>query len=116
MILVVDDDDSTREITAAYLRIEGYRVRTAADGIQALRVLADETARLLVVDLSMPNMDGETFITRCRDNRYDAPIIIISAAMSADRVARNLAVAAVLHKPFTNEELLPLVHYLYGTR
>jgi len=64
MILIVGDDDTTREITTAYLRLEGYRVRTVRDGLEALGVVADERPRVMIVDLAMPRLDGARFIER----------------------------------------------------
>ena len=78
-ILIVDDD---REIAGAieiYLAAEGYRVLTAADGMEALGILEREPAvSLIIMDIMMPGMDGMRATMKIREER-NIPIIMLSA-------------------------------------
>jgi CheY-like chemotaxis protein len=58
MILVIEDDESTRETTARILRLAGHAVVTAADGSEALAILERERPAVIFCDLTMPIMDG----------------------------------------------------------
>ena len=104
-ILVVDDDDDIRDSLAWLLEDEGYRVDVAANGREALVLLARiPRPCVALVDLRMPVMDGVELIERLRaDPRYAAlPIIVFSAAST---VAPPAGVA-LLKKPIPTVELL----------
>ena len=57
-LLVVDDDPAMRESLEELLRLQGYRVLTAADGTEGLRVVHDESPDLIILDVAMPGLDG----------------------------------------------------------
>jgi len=104
-ILVVDDDDDIRESLAWLLEDEGYRVDAAANGRDALVVLARiPLPSVALVDLRMPVMDGVELIERLRaDPRYASlPVIVFSAAST---VAPPAGVS-LLRKPIPTGELL----------
>lgn len=107
-ILVVDDDGATREMLVTILSGEGYRVRTAADGLDALAQLERDIPGLLLVDLLMPRMDGEGF--RAAQLRIPAlravPFVIMSAVHNASYVAAQLRADAFIPKPIHVESLL----------
>jgi DNA-binding response OmpR family regulator len=100
--LVVDDDESNRELVAELLRSEGYAVTCAASVEEALEALSSTPPDVILLDLCMPNMDGWGFLARANT---PAPVVIISAQ---DR-PEGLDVAAYLRKPFEVEELLATV-------
>ncbi len=107
-ILVVDDDDGIRESLTVLLEDEGYGVRTASDGREALDVLAGGALpALALVDLRMPVMDGVELIeAMLRDPRYAAvPVIAFSAAST---VAPPAGIP-VLQKPIGIDGLLAAV-------
>ena len=58
--LVIDDQQTIRELIATYLKREGYEVFLASDGIEALDILDREHIDLMISDIMMPNMDGYT--------------------------------------------------------
>lgn len=107
LVLVVDDDVTTCALAHAYLQLEGYRVRTAANGVDALALLVDCDPCALVVDLRMPLMDGAELRRRQLADVAIAgvPFILMSASPQLHEMAVALEAAAVLEKPFTNEEL-----------
>ena len=98
-ILVVEDDDDIREVVEEILSSEGYRVEVAKDGIDALGKLDGDTRPLLILlDMMMPRMDGETFLRALAEARLfaDAPVVVISGNAAAREKAHALHAAACL--------------------
>lgn len=106
-ILVVDDNPEARELTAHVLRDEGFRVREATNGGDALEVLSeiDEVLSLAVVDLVMPVLDGHKLIERLRQVGKGIPIIVVTGS-GASQIP---GVASVVAKPVDPEVLRSLV-------
>lgn len=77
-ILVVDDDEATRELLRDYLGDAGYDVAVAVDGRQACRVLGAFRADLVITDLEMPRMDGLDLIRWLRAERSTCPILLVT--------------------------------------
>jgi two-component system, OmpR family, response regulator MprA len=107
-ILVVDDDDDVRESLRRSLAFEGYDVRTAVDGEQALAAIAERVPDAVVLDLQMPRLDGLATCRRLRAAGHDLPILMLTARdATRDRVTGLDAGADdYLPKPFALEELL----------
>jgi len=112
-ILVVEDDDDIRDTLREVLISEGYEVDVAKDGLDAYTKLqAAEHASLVLLDMMMPRMDGETFLTTLKRHPElaDVRVIVLSGnALARDR-AEELAAAACLVKPFELDDLLGVVH------
>lgn len=82
-ILCVDDDDSIRKLCTVYLTKRGFRVEAAANGVEALSLIADKGAPdVVITDVNMPLMNGLELVKRLREDRRTArtPIIVLSAA------------------------------------
>jgi DNA-binding response OmpR family regulator len=96
------------------LRLEGFAVRTAADGGEALAAVAAEPPAAIVLDVVLPDLDGRDVSARLRATGHDTPICILSARDEvADRVAGLQAGADdYLVKPFAMEELVARLHAL----
>lgn len=115
LILVVDDEAAIRNIAAQTLQTFGYRVLTAADGAQAVAICAQhrEHLRVMLVDMSMPIMDGNAAIHAVRTL---APNVKAIAASGLDPSSRETSTAqrviadATLNKPYSADELLQAVH------
>ncbi len=107
-VLVVDDDSSIRELLHAALLEEGYEVVPATDGQDALSIIERWKPDVIVLDLMMPVMDGWTFARRLRE-RYDIPIVALSAVTDLARHAKGLGARDVIAKPFDLDSLLPKV-------
>ncbi|MFW6200151.1 MAG: sensor histidine kinase, partial [Gemmatimonadota bacterium] len=107
-LLLVEDDEGLREFLLPLLERD-YRVRAAADGVEALRVLDEETPDLVLTDMMMPRMDGETFVRelRKREELDDVPVVVLTAKAEPEPVARLLHLGAqdYLLKPVGVEEL-----------
>jgi CheY-like chemotaxis protein len=113
-ILVVEDDAAIRGLVSEILREDGYFVREAANGVEALKQVSSLKPDLIVLDLMMPVMDGWTFVEKCRTQAVcpDVPIVVTSAAHDLPHAAerlRSLGVRTCLAKPFDVEGLLALV-------
>ena len=80
-ILVVEDFADTRELISAWLKIYGYRVLEAADGNEAVEIARREGPALILMDLSLPNVDGFSATQQIRqlEEMWDVPIIACSA-------------------------------------
>jgi two-component system response regulator MprA len=107
-ILVVDDDEAVRDWLARTLRFEGYQTETACDGQQALDAVHSDEPDAMILDVSMPTMDG---LHACRQLRAEGvvlPVLLLTARDSVgDRVAGLDAGADdYLVKPFALQELL----------
>jgi two-component system, OmpR family, response regulator MprA len=107
-ILVVDDDPGIAESLKRALTREGYAVRLAPDGQAALDAVADELPDAMILDVSMPKLDGLSVCRRLRAEGNRVPILVLTARHSlGDRVAGLDAGADdYLVKPFDLEELL----------
>jgi len=107
-ILIAEDDRRVRESLARALKLEGYDVLAVADGARALEVHAEEVADLLVLDVSMPNIDGLSVCRRLRQRGDQTPVVMLTARHEVpDRVAGLDAGADdYLVKPFALDELL----------
>src|SRR4051794_15926460 len=109
-ILVVDDDDSIRQIVRLCLSDEGYEVFDAPNGAVALAVLDELQPALILLDLRMPVMDGWEFTRRYRASAGPhAPIVAFVAALNARAECGDLGLAAILNKPFDIDDLLSAV-------
>ncbi len=106
-ILVVDDDDDIRETVRALLEAEGYRVRTAENGADALAKLEERPSDVVLLDVRMPVMDGTELRRRLLGSASlrDVPIVFMSAYADLDEIARDLQVEQRLCKPFDLEDL-----------
>jgi len=105
-VLVVDDDVKTVELVKLYLNRDGYRVLTAYDGVEALRLAREGHPDLIVLDLMLPGIDG---LEVCRTLRgeSDVPIIMLTAKTTdQDKLAGlNLGADDYVTKPFSPREL-----------
>jgi DNA-binding response OmpR family regulator len=112
-ILVVEDDDTLRDILAEALREDGYTVELAADGEIALELAHQWQPDLLILDLMMPNMNGEELVSTMREVEGSAslPIIVLSASRRAEEVGVRIGALAALRKPFDLFELTECVNH-----
>jgi DNA-binding response OmpR family regulator len=110
-ILVTEDDRTLRQALVFNLEREGYEVRSAVDGEQALAAARDGGLDLLLLDLMLPSMSGLEVLRTMRAEAIETPVIILSAKGSeVDRVV-GLKVGAddYIAKPFSRPELLARV-------
>lgn len=106
-VLLAEDDDNLRLLLSKRLK-RHFNVLSAADGMEALSVLEEKAADLLITDLAMPRMDGFQLAERVRERWPDMPILMLTAnqSFSAKRTGFSLGTDDYLTKPFENEELI----------
>jgi excisionase family DNA binding protein len=107
-VLVVDDEESIRDLLAKTLALAEYDVDVAPDGRSALERIRMYPYDLLLADLKMPGMDGLTVIREAKRYKSDLPVIIITGFSSESSAieAVNLGVAGYLTKPFRVPQVL----------
>jgi two-component system KDP operon response regulator KdpE len=109
-ILVVDDESQITRVLRTVLSGQGYKVRTACDGEEALQVMQQWTPDLIITDLSMPNMDGLELCRRVR-SKSSVPIIVLSVRTGEEPKVEALDSGAddYVTKPFNMKELMARV-------
>jgi DNA-binding response OmpR family regulator len=112
-VLVVDDDDDIRLLLDELLRGAGFAVDTAQDGRAALRVFHENPCDLIILDLSMPELDGFETLERLRD-LSDVPVILLTARSGEIDKVRGFRAGAddYVVKPFGRQELLARIEAL----
>lgn len=115
-ILVADDDEKIRYGVTRYLRMEGYSVESADDGMEALDKItgarkSDNPYHLLICDLNMPHLRGEELLRKLKEQGVHLPVVIISGSdeYDADRNSR------FIRKPFDPKLLIDSVTVLLDT-
>ncbi|WP_455505465.1 hybrid sensor histidine kinase/response regulator [Coprobacter sp.] len=114
-ILIVDDVLANVMLLQAILKKEGFRIRTASSGIDALKSIDEERPDLLLLDIMMPEMDGYETIMHIRSNPEIAsiPVIFLTALDNSESIVKGFKLGAndYLSKPFKREELMIRVYY-----
>src|SRR5262245_41317855 len=109
-ILVIEDDQPTRENLELILDMEGFAVRTAPDGQAGLDLARRERPDLIICDVSMPGLDGYSVLRQLRDDpeQGDIPFIFLTARgeRQDQRFGMNLGADDYLCKPVDAEDLL----------
>ncbi len=110
-ILVADDEKGVRHSFKKILGRQGYDVLTAGNGLEAIELAAREMPALVLMDISMPGMDGLETLQRFRERYHDLPVIIMTAHSTSGKAIRAMKFGAYdyLTKPCDNAELLALV-------
>ena len=116
-VLVIEDDAEITDALRRSLRHEGYQVRTAGDGVEALDAAAEFIPDLVVLDLGLPRLDG---MEVCRQLRADGdvPILILTARTETEDRVTGLDSGAddYLTKPFERQEFLARIRALLRRR
>ncbi|AFH60076.1 response regulator [Paenibacillus caseinilyticus] len=109
-ILVVDDEDKIRDVVVSYLQKEGFRTLEAGAGREALGILQREQVDLIVLDLMLPDMDGEQVCQAVRAVN-SVPILMLTAKVSENSRIRGLSLGAddYVVKPFDPREVVARV-------
>ncbi|WP_040950501.1 response regulator transcription factor [Gorillibacterium massiliense] len=107
-ILVVDDNESIRKLMVTYLKRDGYHTLSAADGVEALRIMDREHVDLMIADVMMPVMDGFTLTGDLRSANQDLPILMITAKERIEDKKKGFSVGVddYMVKPVDFDEML----------
>jgi DNA-binding response OmpR family regulator len=116
-VLVVEDDEAISQVLQRSLRMEGYDVRIAADGMVALEQATSFLPDLVILDLGLPKLDGLE-VTRTLRESDDVPILVLTARDAVESRVEGLDAGAddYLVKPFERQELLARLRALLRRR
>jgi CheY-like chemotaxis protein len=115
-ILVVDDEPVIVEIAKRKLSEIGYEVRTAGDGLEALKQLKEKKPDLILLDIQMPNMNGYTFMmekTKMPDFAK-VPVIVLTAYAEMEPLFKRHGASAYVLKPLKLQDVIELVKKTIG--
>lgn len=107
-VLVVDDEEYITDLIGVGLRFVGFEVETAADGREALGKVSRFRPHLVVLDITMPEVDGLEVIRRLRRDGIDTPVLLLTARDAPSQRVEGLQIGAddYITKPFSLDELL----------
>ncbi len=107
-VLVVEDDKGLQKYLKELLLDNGYSVKMAGDGIEALDLLTKSEPDVMVLDLGLPNMSGEAVCAEVRKKYPELPVIILTAKDSINDIVQGLNLGAddYMTKPFVADEFL----------
>lgn len=104
VVLVAEDDDGIRETLSRFLSMNNYRVIEARDGLEAVSCFNDNhgSIRACLVDLNMPELDGNSCINKIREQSEDVPIFLMTGEDEDDELPKTLTdiIAKRFTKPF----------------
>jgi DNA-binding response OmpR family regulator len=117
-VLVVEDDEEIAQVLQRSLRLEGYEVKLAGDGVQGLEEAHAFLPDLIVLDLGLPRLDGVDVAKRLREDGDEVPILMLTARDALESRVAGLDVGAddYLVKPFERQELLARLRALLRRR
>jgi two-component system, OmpR family, response regulator MprA len=117
-VLVVEDDDAIAQVLQRSLRMEGYDVKLAGDGVSALDLAHAFLPDLVILDLGLPGMDGIDVAKTLRQGDDDVPILVLTARDAVESRVEGLDSGAddYLVKPFERQELLARLRALLRRR
>ncbi|MBE9505089.1 MAG: sigma-54-dependent Fis family transcriptional regulator [Proteobacteria bacterium] len=107
-LLVVDDEDSMRHMLQSMLSKEGYSVKVAANGEEAIKSIDEDVFDLMLCDIKMPGMDGLTLLKALMKRGISFPVIMMSAYGALDTAVEAIKEGAYdyISKPFNNDAIL----------
>jgi DNA-binding NtrC family response regulator len=113
-ILLVDDDDNSREGLCKLLRRDGFSVESASDGYQALCRIAEKDFDVIITDLVMKGMDGRELMRNLRQRQIRSSVIVVTAYGEIETYVEMLSYDTLdfLHKPVDYDELLKILSRL----
>ena len=119
-ILVIDDEAPIRRVIALKLKNCGYRVRTAGNGEEGLRIIQAEKPHVVITDINMPRMDGKRLCEQTDHLKQDRDFltIVLTARISTDerRWIEKMHQTQFMEKPFSPSKLLDCIEQYLGNR
>lgn len=113
-ILIAEDDAAVRRFFENALTFEGYRVLTARNGAEALRVLNHEIPALVLLDLAMPSVNGIEVLVTMRENARlrEVPVLVVTGTLTTEHDLLPYRPVTVVHKPVKLDSLGSLIQQM----
>ena len=107
-VLVVDDEPNIVELLTVSLKFQGFDVRTASSGTEALRIAREFNPEAYILDVMMPGMDGFELLAKLRNEGLDGPVLYLTAKDAVENRIHGLTIGAddYVTKPFSLEEVI----------
>ncbi|MGB9082258.1 MAG: response regulator, partial [Desulfuromonadaceae bacterium] len=114
-ILVADDDQAIRRTLELHLSEEGFAVRTAADGHEAVEKAIQAEVDLVLLDVRLPGMDGFEVLGRIKEKRPDLPVVVITAYDDMQTAIKAIRLGAIDHlgKPVDLDHLDEVIDKIF---
>jgi two-component system OmpR family response regulator len=115
-VLVVDDEPSLTDILTLALQYEGWEVRSAGTGAEALRIVSEFAPDAVLLDLLLPDFNGIEVVRRLRAGSCDVPVLFLSAHDDVEDRRAGLSAGAqgYLSKPFSLDDVVSRIRALLG--
>ncbi|WP_048601527.1 response regulator [Rubeoparvulum massiliense] len=106
-ILIVDDQFGIRALLSELFNTEGYTTLSAANGVEALQIIAQQVPDLVLLDMKIPGMDGLEILQRIREVQPDQKVVMMTAYGELNMIDKAVELGIIGHfiKPFDIEEL-----------
>jgi DNA-binding NtrC family response regulator len=116
-ILVVDDEDALRTVLSSELEGEGYHVRNAADGQEAINILGNQEFDLILLDIKMPNVDGFEVLKFVKDRQPKTKVVMLTGFADLKNAieSKKLGAEDFVSKPYDLVDLLTTVERVLTT-
>ena len=115
-ILIIDDEESIRNLLKHDLEDAGYKTIEAIDGISGLKSFEENNPEAIITDIRMPNVDGITMVQKIRDQNATVPIIALSGYSFSDERLAACQVDGLLKKPYAKQQLLNFIQTFLSRR
>jgi len=117
-VLLIDDDESLRRVIEFTLHEAGYRVLTAADGAEGLRIFGLEQPGVIITDIQMPGLSGYDLLKQVKAEHPETLVIVITAYGTVERAVEAMKLGAFdyLTKPFSRDELVMVTDQAFTYR
>ena len=111
-ILIIDDEESVRDVLQSFLKLKGFEITTASDGKEGLNILQQEKFSVILTDLMMPDITGLDILKKAKEINLNTPIILITAYGTIQSAVEAMKLGAFdyVTKPFSLDELLIIIN------
>jgi DNA-binding response OmpR family regulator len=117
-VLLIEDSSEVRDVLTDILVKDGYKVKSAADGIRAWNILNSESFDLIISDTDIPGMDGLELIANMRKKSIETPVLLTSGVnrIKKNKARNDLSRCRLLCKPFEIKEIRKAILDLTGEK